>query len=102
MVKILEVLMVSYVESHSDNNLVLYLVHPMVSYRDPYMARSEDQFWESHSVMLLVKFLALTKAYYSTLLMMKCSDLHLELQMVSHLVLMKELVSVIYLDYLVV
>ena len=39
----------------------------------------------------MVMILALMKAPYSAILMLKCLDLHFEQQMVSHLGLMKEL-----------
>ena len=52
------------------------------------MAFLRDKHWESHLNLPMVKRLALMKASYLDLLMVKCLDLHLDLQMESHLVLM--------------
>ena len=88
-----------------DKKLVLHLVLLMVVWTEIKMAcwRKEDS--ESHLVhlmelclalmsqldLLMVNRLALMKASYSALLMVNYSALHLELQMESHLGLMKEL-----------
>ena len=66
------------------------------------MAFFRDQNWDSHLDLPMVKRLALKKASYSALLMVKCLAQHFELQMESNLDLMKELSWVLQMAPLMV
>ena len=85
-----------------ENKLVLHLVLLMVLWMEIKMACWREQHSGSHLVHLIDLCLALMKASYLALLMVNCLVLHLDMQMVSHLNLMKELSWVLQLAPLMV
>ena len=66
------------------------------------MECSRVQHWESHSDLPMMKCLDLMKVSNVALLMVKCLALYLEVQMESHLGLMKKLICILCVTDLVV